>query len=250
MQLVEPWLNAESFKMLFVKWRIYLKNVVLQQTKYLENPCSCHFSCLNDHFLGLWSCFQHCPKGRDLHSSPFLRNDFLHCARASWTADQLDYERRQLLSARCRRRCTYIGMWLKSLKRRERKKRKRKHRSIWRKISHHYRLKRSGSKRPPHILQFAVLMVLVLVQTKVVLSLNTTPHRSHNRVRCSLPQKGSSAKVKSERKKISLSPQREPFNRLKRGQIYRYRTSKKNASRLNLKQFGTTFFLLQRETCR
>lgn len=59
----------------------------------------------------------------------------------------------------------------------------------------------SASKWPPHILQFAVSMVPVLAQTKVVLSLNTTPHRRHNSVRCSLPQKGSSAKVKSERKK-------------------------------------------------
>lgn len=53
MQLVDSWLNMESFKMLFVKWRICLKNVVLQRTKYLENPCSSHFSCLSDRSLGL-----------------------------------------------------------------------------------------------------------------------------------------------------------------------------------------------------
>lgn len=248
MQLVEPWLNMESFKMLFVKWRIYLKNVVLEQTKSLENPSSCHFSFLNDRFLGLdWTL-------KLLSALSKRQRSALVSLFQKWLpalcSSKLDSRPVGLRTAAAAVRSLQTEMHLhrnaakitQKEGERKKKKRKRKHRSIWRKISHHYRLKRLGIK-------VASSHTAVRRIENVVLSLNTTPHRSHNRVRCSPPQKGSSAKVKSEREKKSLYHHKE--NHLIDSNVARFTgieppKKKQNSSWQNLKHNFFFFYFKEK----
>lgn len=167
-------------------------------TKYLEKPCSCHFSGLNDHLT-----FQ----AEICTLLPF--SEMISCTVLEQAGQQLDYK---TAAAAVRSLQTEMHLHRNAAKITQKEGEKKNGKGsiapFGGKSATITGSNVSGSKWPPHILQFAVSMVPVLVRTKVVLSLNTTLHRSHNRVRCSLPQKGSSAKVKSgSKKKISLSPQ-------------------------------------------